>query len=262
MEETIRGIAAACEKLGTPVISGNVSLYNETNGEPVLPTPVIGMLGLLEDVEKHCLMGFQRRRRRGLPPRGDARRARRSAGRQRVSCARCTDSSPGGRGSTSTWSRAFSGSAWKRFARPPAFGARLLAGRAGRRAGGELHRRRPRHEAATERDVGRLDAALFGEAQSRIVVSCAPERSGRTGGAGPGARRAADPPRTRRRRAADAGRALVDVRCRRTGDAPTATGLPRALAGRLGPPLSALTAYPSCLILFQSNVCTLMAFCG
>jgi len=59
MEETIRGMAAACERLGTPVISGNVSLYNETNGEPVLPTPVIGMLGLLEDVERHCVMGFQ-----------------------------------------------------------------------------------------------------------------------------------------------------------------------------------------------------------
>jgi phosphoribosylformylglycinamidine synthase len=59
MEETIRGMAAACEKLATPVISGNVSLYNETNGEPVLPTPVIGMLGLLEDVERHCVMGFQ-----------------------------------------------------------------------------------------------------------------------------------------------------------------------------------------------------------
>jgi phosphoribosylformylglycinamidine synthase II len=59
MEETIRGMGEACEKLATPIISGNVSLYNETNGEPVLPTPVAGMLGLLEDVEKWCPMGFQ-----------------------------------------------------------------------------------------------------------------------------------------------------------------------------------------------------------
>ncbi|MGD0115433.1 MAG: phosphoribosylformylglycinamidine synthase subunit PurL [Dehalococcoidia bacterium] len=59
MEETIRGIAAAAEKLGAPIVSGNVSLYNETNGEPVLPTPVIGMLGLLDDVDRRCEMGFQ-----------------------------------------------------------------------------------------------------------------------------------------------------------------------------------------------------------
>ncbi|WP_270312490.1 phosphoribosylformylglycinamidine synthase subunit PurL [Vagococcus fluvialis] len=44
------GIAAACLKLETPVISGNVSLYNETNGQSVYPTPVIGMVGLIEDL--------------------------------------------------------------------------------------------------------------------------------------------------------------------------------------------------------------------
>ena len=59
MEEAVLGMAEACEKLGTPVISGNVSLFNETNGESVLPTPVIGMLGLLEDVERRCGMGFR-----------------------------------------------------------------------------------------------------------------------------------------------------------------------------------------------------------
>ncbi len=59
MEETIRGMAEACGKLRTPVISGNVSLYNETNGEAVMPTPVVGMLGLLEDVEKRCGVAFQ-----------------------------------------------------------------------------------------------------------------------------------------------------------------------------------------------------------
>ena len=50
MSEAVQGIAEACRVLGTPVISGNVSLYNETPDGPVTPTPVIGMLGLIEDV--------------------------------------------------------------------------------------------------------------------------------------------------------------------------------------------------------------------
>jgi phosphoribosylformylglycinamidine synthase len=45
----IRGMAAACEALDFPVVSGNVSLYNETEGRGILPTPVIGGLGVLED---------------------------------------------------------------------------------------------------------------------------------------------------------------------------------------------------------------------
>ena len=45
----IRGMAAACVALDFPVVSGNVSLYNETQGQPILPTPAIGGLGVLED---------------------------------------------------------------------------------------------------------------------------------------------------------------------------------------------------------------------
>jgi phosphoribosylformylglycinamidine synthase len=45
----IRGMAAACEALEFPVVSGNVSLYNETEGRPILPTPAIGGLGVLDD---------------------------------------------------------------------------------------------------------------------------------------------------------------------------------------------------------------------
>jgi len=45
----IRGMAAACEALDFPVVSGNVSLYNETEGRPILPTPAIGGLGVLDD---------------------------------------------------------------------------------------------------------------------------------------------------------------------------------------------------------------------
>jgi phosphoribosylformylglycinamidine synthase len=48
----IRGMAAACEALDFPVVSGNVSLYNETEGRAILPTPAIGGLGVLEDAAK------------------------------------------------------------------------------------------------------------------------------------------------------------------------------------------------------------------
>jgi phosphoribosylformylglycinamidine (FGAM) synthase-like enzyme len=58
MEGVIRGIADACNELGTPVISGNVSLYNETGEQAVYPTPVIGMLGILEDATQHFTPAF------------------------------------------------------------------------------------------------------------------------------------------------------------------------------------------------------------
>nr|WP_294505990.1 phosphoribosylformylglycinamidine synthase subunit PurL [uncultured Rhodopila sp.] len=48
----IRGMAAACEALDFPVVSGNVSLYNETEGKGILPTPTIGGLGVLEDASQ------------------------------------------------------------------------------------------------------------------------------------------------------------------------------------------------------------------
>jgi phosphoribosylformylglycinamidine synthase II len=48
----IRGMAAACEALDFPVVSGNVSLYNETEGRAILPTPAIGGLGVLDDASK------------------------------------------------------------------------------------------------------------------------------------------------------------------------------------------------------------------
>lgn len=59
LEECIYGMARACRELKIPVISGNVSLYNETRGEPVYPTPVVGMVGLIEDVTRHCTSGFK-----------------------------------------------------------------------------------------------------------------------------------------------------------------------------------------------------------
>ncbi|MBM3132593.1 MAG: phosphoribosylformylglycinamidine synthase subunit PurL, partial [Chloroflexi bacterium] len=58
-EQSIQGMSRACEVLGVPVISGNVSFYNETRGEAVYPTPTVGMLGLLEDINKRCTMSFK-----------------------------------------------------------------------------------------------------------------------------------------------------------------------------------------------------------
>jgi len=55
----IRGIGEACRALDFPVVSGNVSLYNETNGVSILPTPTIGGVGVLADVTKHATIGFK-----------------------------------------------------------------------------------------------------------------------------------------------------------------------------------------------------------
>ncbi len=53
------GIAAACKELDTPVISGNVSLYNETDGKAIYPTPMIGMVGLINDLEHITTQDFK-----------------------------------------------------------------------------------------------------------------------------------------------------------------------------------------------------------
>jgi selenophosphate synthetase-related protein len=50
LAQAIEGIAQAAEALGIPVVSGNVSLYNETDGRPIPPTPVVGCVGLVPDV--------------------------------------------------------------------------------------------------------------------------------------------------------------------------------------------------------------------
>jgi phosphoribosylformylglycinamidine synthase subunit PurL len=55
----VDGIAEACKALGFPVVSGNCSLYNETNGEAILPTPAIGGVGLLRDVKRMATIAFK-----------------------------------------------------------------------------------------------------------------------------------------------------------------------------------------------------------
>ena len=75
----VRGIGEACRALDFPVVSGNVSLYNETNGKAILPTPTIGGVGLLDDFAKSddaCVQGAKARRScsSARPPAGSASR--------------------------------------------------------------------------------------------------------------------------------------------------------------------------------------------
>ncbi|HLJ73550.1 MAG TPA: AIR synthase related protein, partial [Thermoanaerobaculia bacterium] len=56
--ECIRGISEACNALGTPVVSGNVSFYNETEGRAIYPTPTVGMVGILEREENGAPLQF------------------------------------------------------------------------------------------------------------------------------------------------------------------------------------------------------------
>jgi phosphoribosylformylglycinamidine synthase len=58
--KAVKGIGDACRALGFPIVSGNVSLYNETNGQGILPTPTIGGVGLIDDWSKMARIGFAR----------------------------------------------------------------------------------------------------------------------------------------------------------------------------------------------------------
>jgi len=57
--ESIRGLSEACQALEIPVVSGNVSLYNETRGTAVLPTPMVAVVGLLKDIKKTAKIAFK-----------------------------------------------------------------------------------------------------------------------------------------------------------------------------------------------------------
>ena len=176
LENCIRGMAEAAERLGAPVVSGNVSLYNESRGETIYPTPVVGALGVLEDVARHAGIGFAAAGDRAVllgasETGGDARalagseylevvhglvagrpvldleleaRVQRACRRLiREGIARSAhDCSDGGLAVT--------------------LAECCIAGGLGLRGTAELS--------------GRWDAALFGELQSRIVVSLAPGR--------------------------------------------------------------------------------------
>jgi phosphoribosylformylglycinamidine synthase subunit PurL len=57
--EAVRGLADGCRVLGTPVTGGNVSFYNQTGSTPILPTPVVGVLGVMDDVTRRTPGSFQ-----------------------------------------------------------------------------------------------------------------------------------------------------------------------------------------------------------
>ena len=57
--EAVRGLADGCQQLGIPVTGGNVSFYNQTGAVPINPTPVVGVLGVLEDVSKRIPIGLK-----------------------------------------------------------------------------------------------------------------------------------------------------------------------------------------------------------
>ena len=97
--EAVRGIRDACMALGVPVVSGNVSFYNETDGRAIPPTPTIAMVGLLERRRPPHDAVVQGRRRRHRAARPHARRARRQRVPGACSTARCAARR---RGSTST----------------------------------------------------------------------------------------------------------------------------------------------------------------
>jgi len=60
IEKSVDGMAAACRHFETPVIGGNVSLYNERSGQAIFPTPTVGMVGLIEDLEHITTQSFKK----------------------------------------------------------------------------------------------------------------------------------------------------------------------------------------------------------
>src|SRR5258706_12890147 len=56
--ESVRGLADGCQVLGIPVTGGNVSFYNQTGPDAIQPTPVVGVLGVLDDVRRRLPSGF------------------------------------------------------------------------------------------------------------------------------------------------------------------------------------------------------------
>ena len=71
--EAVRGLADGCLQLGTPVTGGNVSFYNQTGTTPILPTPVIGVLGVIDDVARRAAAGLPRPTARSIYLLGETR---------------------------------------------------------------------------------------------------------------------------------------------------------------------------------------------
>ena len=213
--ESVKGLAEACRTLETPVVSGNVSFYNETDGAPIRPTPMIAMVGLLDDCAGDRAGRVRRRRRRHRGGEWPRRGAGRWAGRVRVSR---PDPRPGrGVAGAVRCGRAPAG---VRRGPPPGRGADALLGpgrvrrratvRAGRVCRRWRARRRDRHPTAAPRRRSRRRAALRrGPRSLRHLLSRGPRGTDRR--PGPQSRRAAVPGRAGHRRSPS----LDPRRCRR-----------------------------------------------
>ena len=197
--EAIEGLAEACRALDIPITGGNVSLYNETDGQAIYPTPIIGVVGLIEDAARVVSRTFKQ------------------AGDEVVLLGESHGELGGSeylkvihglvrgsrRRSTSTRARAHRAADAGRGRRPAAVRARLL----GRRHRGDAGRVRFRHR--RHRVHGRppaLDrrrhATLFGESASRAVVSVDGREPAAAAAVGGRARRAGAIDRAHGRRAA------------------------------------------------------------
>jgi selenophosphate synthetase-related protein len=170
----IDGMAAACTALGVPIVSGNVSLYNETDGRAILPTPTIGAVGLVRDLGDVVRSIFPAEGLNGAPARAALRRAARGLGVRGLAHG-------GGEGPASADQP-------PRRAQPPTLMLELLArAPAPDRERARCLRGRPRHDAGRVRGVGGDDeAAMIG-----ATIMLARRRAAR---AGP-LRRGAEPDR-------------------------------------------------------------------
>src|SRR5665647_3597295 len=143
-EQAVEGIAQACEALDTPVVSGNVSFYNESFGQAIYPTPMIGMLGVYDDVSVHVDDAFK------------------DEGDVIVML-----------GAEAAW---MDGSEYQKVAYGKVEGPEAPpSGRDGRWLGADVDLG---SAAAVAGAAGRPDLALFGEAPSRVIVTVAPELLG------------------------------------------------------------------------------------
>ena len=199
-EQAIEGMAEACEALDTPVVSGNVSFYNESFGQAIYPTPMVGMLGIFDDVSIHIdgafkdegdvivLLGdtaawmdgseYQKTaygKVEGRIPDVDLAlevklQARLRAAIEARLLKSAHDCSDGGLAVALAECCVFSGSNGGALTAEP---EALRAGRSGRWLGAEVDLGSA--EAVTGA-AGRPDLALFGEAPTRVVVTCAPDK--------------------------------------------------------------------------------------
>ncbi len=177
----IRGMAAACRALDFPVVSGNVSLYNETAGAGILPTPAIGGLGVLDDAAQ--AVGI------ALPPGLDLVLVGSNVGPSRAIALAARDRRPGGRAAAAGRSRGGApGRGFRPRAHPGGRGAGLPRRLRWRPAG------RDRRDGAGRRHWGGADRVPGRHPGARVLVRRGPgplraRGRGRRGAAGGGATR-------------------------------------------------------------------------